>query len=66
MSRAVMLFEGEDQKKQADIYGADPYPLGLQANRKMLEFLARCSVDQGLTKKPANIDELFFPSVRDT
>lgn len=66
MSKAHLMFEGEDLKKQAEIYGADPYPLGLKANRKMLELLARCSVEQGLTKKPANIDELFFPVVRDT
>jgi 4,5-dihydroxyphthalate decarboxylase len=66
MNRAIMLFEGEDQKKQAEIYGADPYPLGLKANRKMLELLARCSVEQGLTRQPANIDELFFPSLRET
>jgi 4,5-dihydroxyphthalate decarboxylase len=66
MSRANLLFEGEDLKKQSEIYGPDPYPLGLRANRKMLDLLARCSVEQGLTQKPANIDELFFPSVRDT
>jgi 4,5-dihydroxyphthalate decarboxylase len=66
MSRAYLLFEGEDFKRQADLFGADPYPLGLNANRGMLERLARASFEQGLTRKLACVDDLFHPSTRDT
>jgi 4,5-dihydroxyphthalate decarboxylase len=66
MSRAYLLFEGEDLKRQADLFGADPYPLGVAANRKMLEILARSSFEQGLTRELAHVDDLFHPSTRDT
>jgi 4,5-dihydroxyphthalate decarboxylase len=66
MSRAHLLFEGEDLRKQSEVFGADPYPLGLNANRKMLEILARSSFEQGLTQQLTVVDELFFPVTRDT
>lgn len=66
MGRAYLLFEGEDFKRQADLFGDDPYPLGLDANRGMLERLARASLEQGLTSSLACVDELFHPSTRDT
>jgi 4,5-dihydroxyphthalate decarboxylase len=66
MSRARLLFESEDLKRQSQLFGADPYPLGLEANRTMLEILARSSVEQGLTEKQAKVDDLFFYSTRDT
>ncbi|MGH7783502.1 MAG: hypothetical protein ACREO5_06655 [Candidatus Binatia bacterium] len=66
MNRARLLFESEDLLRQSHLFGADPYPLGLQANRQMLEILARNSVEQGLTEKQAAVAELFFHSTRDT
>ncbi|HWP60739.1 MAG TPA: PhnD/SsuA/transferrin family substrate-binding protein [Candidatus Acidoferrales bacterium] len=66
MSGAYLLFEGEDLKRQAELFGPDPYPYGLSANRKMLETLARASFEQGLTKEQARVDELFHPTTLDT
>ena len=66
MSRARLLFDSDELPKQSQLFGADPYPLGLEANRKMLEIVARSSVEQGLTEKEASVDDLFFHSTRDT
>ena len=66
MSRAYLLFEGEDLKRQTELFGADPYALGLSANRRMLEILARSSFEQGLTSAPAQVDDLFHPTTLDT
>ena len=61
-----LLFEGEDYKQQAEIFGKDPYPLGIKQNRKMLEVLFRSSFEEGLTKKRARIEDLFDRTLLDT
>jgi len=48
-----------------EIFGADPYPYGVKANRHMLETLIDFSHEQGLTAKKANVEELFAQSTRD-
>lgn len=40
-------------------FGKDPFAYGLPANRSDLETLARYSLEQGLTHKLANVDEIF-------
>jgi hypothetical protein len=47
------------------IFGQDPYPYGIKANRKMLQTLVDFSHQQGLTKQTAKIEELFAESTRD-
>jgi len=66
MQGTYLLFEGEDYKKQAELFGADPYPLGIAKNRKMLDVLFRASNEEGLTKKQARIEDVFHPSTLDT
>ncbi len=61
-----LLFLGDDIRRQTEIFGEDPFPLGLKANRKMLELLFRSSAEQGLTKGLSRVDDLFHTSVRDT
>jgi hypothetical protein len=36
---------------------------GVKANRKVIETIAQYSLEQGLTKRLINIDELYAPSV---
>jgi 4,5-dihydroxyphthalate decarboxylase len=36
---------------------------GLKANRKVIETIAQYSLEQGLTKRPIKIDELYAPNV---
>jgi 4,5-dihydroxyphthalate decarboxylase len=61
-----LLFEAEDYKNQAQLFGADPYPLGISKNKKMLDVLFRASNEEGLTKKLARIEDIFAKSTLDT
>ena len=45
-------------------FGADPFPYGLEENRKTLEAFCRFSYDQGVTAKKMTPDELFPKEVR--
>jgi 4,5-dihydroxyphthalate decarboxylase len=63
---AYLYFEGTDPARQAEIYGDDPFPFGIRRNRAMLEMLFRNSHQEGLTRKLATIDEVFFPETLDT
>lgn len=44
------------------IFGDDPFPYGIAANRKMLERVISYSVEQGLTPKAVEIEDLFAPA----
>lgn len=63
---AYRYFEAMDRAAQEATFGQDPYPFGIAKNRKMLELLFRSSYEQGLTKKPAAIEEVFYPGLLDT
>jgi 4,5-dihydroxyphthalate decarboxylase len=63
---AYLLFADSSFQDQARIFGQDPYPQGVNANRKMLEVLFQGSFTQGLTKKMARIDDIFYPTTLDT
>jgi 4,5-dihydroxyphthalate decarboxylase len=45
------------------VFGGDPMPYGLEANRKTLETFARYLQTQGLVDHPVNIDKMFTPVV---
>ncbi|MGE5215369.1 MAG: hypothetical protein ACM3SP_00040 [Chloroflexota bacterium] len=60
------LFFGKEYLAMTqDIFGADPYPYGVKANRKMLETLIDFSHEQGLTSKKAKVEDLFARSTLD-
>jgi 4,5-dihydroxyphthalate decarboxylase len=61
-----MLFKGDDVKEQADVFGADPYPSGLNANRAMLQRGMNQSLSEGLIHKPIDVDSMWHESVRGT
>jgi 4,5-dihydroxyphthalate decarboxylase len=42
-----------------DVFGGDPWPYGVAANRPTLEALVSYMVEQGLIAKPIRIEELF-------
>jgi 4,5-dihydroxyphthalate decarboxylase len=63
---AYLYFEGSDPESQAAIYGDDPFPFGISRNRRMLEMLFRNSYEEGLTRKLATIEEVFFKGALDT
>ena len=45
-------------------FGADPFPYGLEANRKTLDAFCRFSHDQGVTARRLTPDDLFPQEVR--
>ena len=64
--RAYLLFPGTDRDRQAATFGPDPYPSGLTTNRAMLKMAAQQSFEEGMTHRPADVDGLFWESVRAT
>ena len=63
---AYLLFPDLDPDTQAATFGRDPFPSGLTNNRRMLEMAAEESFEEGLTHQRANVDELFWETVRGT
>ena len=60
------FFVEEIVKQQAELFGKDPYPLGIRANARMLDVLMQASFKEGLTKKLARVEEIFYPTTLDT
>jgi 4,5-dihydroxyphthalate decarboxylase len=64
--QAYLIFPGDDFDRQAATFGADPYPSGLAANRRMLAMAGQESFEEGLIKQPPDVDGLFWETVRPT
>jgi 4,5-dihydroxyphthalate decarboxylase len=61
-----MLFRGDDFEEQARLFGTDPYPSGLKANRAMLARGAAQSLEEGLVRQPLDIESLWAESLRES
>lgn len=57
-----LVFGREYLAQTRALLGDDPFPYGLERNRKMLEDLIAHSVEQGLTPGKLEVEELFAPS----
>jgi 4,5-dihydroxyphthalate decarboxylase len=57
-----LILRDEYYAKTREIFGADPFPYGVKANRNMLETIIDYSFEQGLTPKKLKLEELFAPS----
>lgn len=55
-----LLFEREDYKNQAELFGEDPYSFGIRQNQKMLDVLFRSSYEEGLTKSRLGLKMYFI------
>ena len=62
----LLLFEGKDLQRQAEIFGPDPYLLGVAANRRMLEAAVGGCLAQGLIQTRFTAEDVFAPSTLDT
>jgi len=65
-SPAYLYFDDSDRASQEKMVGNDPFPFGIKNNREMLGTLFRNSHEEGLTKRLAKIEEVFFPGLLDT
>jgi 4,5-dihydroxyphthalate decarboxylase len=45
----------------SELFGADPWPYGVEANRKTLQALADYLLEQRLVRTPCSNDDLFAP-----
>jgi len=52
-------------EEERDLFGDNPWPYGLEANRHVLETLVQYSYEQGLIKKRMDIEGLFAPNTLD-
>ena len=57
-----LVFGKEYLTKTQEMFGSDPFPYGVKANRKLLETLIDFSHEQGLITKRPKIEELFAES----
>jgi 4,5-dihydroxyphthalate decarboxylase len=48
-------------EEMAEIFGADPWPYGLEANRHVLTTLVQYLVEQRLLSRPLPLEDLFVP-----
>jgi hypothetical protein len=62
---AGLIFGAEYLKTTRKIFGADPFPYGVKANREMLQTIIDYSHEQGLTPEKLKIEDLFAPSTLD-
>jgi 4,5-dihydroxyphthalate decarboxylase len=59
---SALIFGPEYLRMTREIFGDDPYPYGVKANRDMLQTIVDYSFEQGLTKEKQKLADLFAPS----
>jgi 4,5-dihydroxyphthalate decarboxylase len=52
-----------ERERLKEIFGADWWPYGIEANRRVLEYLIRYMAEQGLLARPLKVEEVFAPNV---
>lgn len=57
--RYMLPWIAADLEEIQDTFGGDPWPYGIEPNRKAMEALVQYLVDQSLIAKPVPVDELF-------
>ena len=57
-----LIFRDEYLAKTRQIFGNDPFPYGIKANKDMLQTIVDYSHEQGLTKNKFKLEELFAPA----
>lgn len=60
----ALFFGPEYLARTQAVFGADPFPYGIEANRPMLETMIRFSMEQGLIAEAPDVASLFAESTR--
>jgi len=64
--RSNLVHGGLALERQQQVYGQDPFPYGLAANKKALETLVHYSAEQGLIDTAPAVEDLFHESTLGT
>ena len=57
---------GREFAEQAEVFGEDPYPIGLNKMGKNIERAIQGSYEQGLLRRPLALDEVYFHTTLNT
>ena len=60
-----LVFRYDYLEQTQELFGPDPFPYGVPANRVVLETLVSYSHEQGLIPQPTPLEDLFAPSTLD-
>ena len=56
----------DELRRAREVFGSDPWPYGIEANRTTLEAFLRYAFEQGVCRRPLTPEMLFPPEVRST
>ena len=65
-SAGYLYFPGNAFQEQAEVFGEDPYPLGVRAMRKSFDKYIEAMVDSGAIKAPVSMEQVYHPATLDT
>lgn len=63
-SRVPLLWTDGALARTRQVFGGEPWPYGVEANRRTLEAFARWAQEQGVAHRLVQVDEMFPESVR--
>jgi 4,5-dihydroxyphthalate decarboxylase len=59
--RYMLPWMASEMEEIEEVFGGDPWPYGIEANKQTLEALVQYLADQGLIDKPVPVESLFVP-----
>jgi len=66
VSAGYLYFPSNAFQEQVDIFGEDPYPLGIRAMRNSFDKYIEAMLDSGAIKTPIAMDQVYYPTTLDT
>jgi 4,5-dihydroxyphthalate decarboxylase len=58
---SMLPWQFADVDEMDELFGDDPWPYGIEANRRTLETLVRYMTEQNVIARPIPVDQLFVP-----
>jgi 4,5-dihydroxyphthalate decarboxylase len=63
-SRSPVPWLPAHARRMTDLFGGEPFPYGIEPNRRTLAEFLSYAAEQGVARRPVTVDELFPPQVR--
>lgn len=58
--RYILPWLASELDEIEEVFGGDPWPYGIEENRKTLEAAVECLLDQGMIERRVSVEELFL------